>query len=133
MTSLKFLRFHIGTSSYFSFYLRSLFRAGSASNQIDKKRLVEESDRRWKQFSEGDLDSIRFDDIPWPSKDNVLGILPEHDPSEKKRRFREMTKRWHPDRFQMRFRAKLCSKDKQRILERVQEISKLVNHAKSIL
>ena len=110
-----------------------MFRAGSASNQIDKKRLVEESDQKWKRFSEGNLESIRFDDVPWPSKDNILGILPEDDASEKKRRFREMTKRWHPDRFQMRFRSKLYPKDKERILERVQEISKLVNHAKSIL
>jgi len=106
--------------------------ARSSAGQFELKEQIEISDRKWKSFEInaklGDL--IFFDDIPWPDKTNVLGVLPTQTKDEKKRRYREMTKRWHPDRFAGQFGSYLNPEEKAKILDEVHQVCKRINHEK---
>ena len=48
-------------------------------------------------------------------------------PEEKRRRLRSELVRWHPDKFVSKFGARLAEGDRQRVLDRVNATSQLLN------
>lgn len=76
---------------------------------------------------------IKFDDVPWPYNVDVVEIkkvmfqdVLTNDEAYKKR-LREEQIRWHPDKFLQKHGQLLCEIDKDRIMERVKEISQELN------
>ncbi|VDI12782.1 NF-kappa-B inhibitor-like protein 1 [Mytilus galloprovincialis] len=76
---------------------------------------------------------IKFNDVPWPFNSDVKEIknvmfhsaLSSCD--KYKKRLREEQVRWHPDKFLQKHGKKLYEKDKNKIMERVKEISQELN------
>ncbi|CAG9466610.1 unnamed protein product [Pedinophyceae sp. YPF-701] len=79
--------------------------------------------------------SLAYDDIPWPPKhdgmvEGVAAMLSGGDggaANPKKAAFKLLSLRWHPDKFLGKWGGKLGEGDKERVLERVKEVSQEVN------
>jgi len=92
----------------------------------------EQMEQRWKQLEASS--SVSFSDIPWPplgSKNVIQWAATQAggrvDASTRKRVYRQLVLRWHPDKFEAKFGSKVNAGEKNRILEKVQEISQGIN------
>lgn len=92
---------------------------------------IKDSDEVWNRFKKNPPAMIRYKDIPWPEKENVLGTQPDDRLDTKKKRYREMCKRYHPDIFQNNYGKKLHPVEYDKIMAHVQEICKLINKSKT--
>lgn len=65
---------------------------------------------RWKAL-EASADTIRYDSIPWPPRgsSNVLSWATASvravDSAFRKKAYRQLVLRWHPDKFEVRFHS----------------------------
>ncbi|GAB4819883.1 hypothetical protein N2152v2_006929 [Parachlorella kessleri] len=118
----------------------SAWRHAVAQGQAGAKRASYEA--RWQFFTTKHTDApIHYKDVPW--------ILPQETASqeelqhvvlygastheEKRRRLRSELVRWHPDKFVSKFGARLAEGDRQRVLDRVNATSQLLNALNSSL
>lgn len=79
-------------------------------------------------------DKLDFDDIPWPStgstSDVVEALFADFSSRQSdayKKYLRDQQKRWHPDKFSQKFGTRISDHDRERILEKVKEISQALN------
>jgi len=104
----------------------------SGSQELDSQILkTKANDEEWNRFKRNPPTVIRYKDVPWPNKDNVLGTQPEDRLEVKKKRYREMCKRYHPDIFQNNYGNKLQPMEHDKIMANVAEICKLINKSKT--
>ena len=82
--------------------------------------------------------SISFDDVPFPRPPTGSDLAKEclmlppgeiADAAARGKAVREGLRRWHPDKFGQRFGALLLERDRQRILEKVREVSQALTAA----
>ena len=88
---------------------------------------------------------LGYDDIPWPPKMSsllahaVVGESGANDaaradassvgPRETKLAYHRCVRRWHPDKFEARWGARLREEDRARVLERVNAVARALNVA----
>lgn len=104
----------------------------------DRAKKEKSRARRWQKYDEAwarlDADSgassepLRYADVPWPPKmkellDREAGGASATD-RERKLAYHRCVKRWHPDKFLARFRARLRADDAERVVERVEAVAK---------
>ena len=91
---------------------------------------------KWKRLLKVDnKNELRYEDIPWPGECGDVDKLESwffcdidnNSTSEMKKYLRDQQIRWHPDKFVQKLGQKLHIEDKQKVLEKVKEISQLVN------
>lgn len=82
----------------------------------------------WERFlSQGDK-IITMVDVPWPALEaSALGLELQRAKAERKKAFRELSLRWHPDRFLQSFGSRLHEEDREAILSKVTEVSQAIN------
>ncbi|KAL3870869.1 hypothetical protein ACJMK2_038901 [Sinanodonta woodiana] len=85
-------------------------------------------------LSRDKVNSLRINDIPWPSGKTVeddlkilLHDLGEKDSSKYRKYLRVQQIRWHPDKFFQKFGDVLDESEKDKILDRVKSISQALN------
>mmetsp|Transcript_14989 Transcript_14989/g.32198 ORF Transcript_14989/g.32198 Transcript_14989/m.32198 type:complete len:682 (-) Transcript_14989:416-2461(-) len=107
-------------------------RPSSAPAGGRRMRDVEMMESVWKQL-EGSEQPIRYEDIPWPpiGSKHVLHWATSaggaHDASARKKVYRALVLRWHPDKFEAKFGSKVAPSHKEQIMSQVQEISQNLN------
>jgi hypothetical protein len=72
---------------------------------------------------------IAYADVPWPptTRSAVSSCAGRGaDAAKLRRTYRRFVLRWHPDKFAARFGARLVDADKERVMERVNEVSRAV-------
>ncbi|KAK3286082.1 hypothetical protein CYMTET_6343 [Cymbomonas tetramitiformis] len=101
--------------------------------KVDKKAW-ERHETMMAKFEKSPPNIINFDKVPWPPDPEVLlkamvELIPEADRNEQteKKAYRKATLRWHPDKFQNKFGTLLLEKDKERILQKVKDVSQVIN------
>ena len=72
---------------------------------------------------------IAYEDVPWPP--TTRGAVSScagrgADAAKRRRTYRRFVLRWHPDKFAARFGARLVDADKERVMERVHDVSRAV-------
>lgn len=96
---------------------------------------------RWKALLVPAETGLRFEDIPWPIaaayEDKVLTVedFTEEsmatflldDKQERKERLRETFLRFHPDKFEGRFMARIAAGDIDRVRETIGQVSRTLN------
>jgi len=89
-----------------------------------------EHERLWAEF-ERSSSAIAFRDVPWPPRtEGMLKSMAARDGGSVdacKKAHRRCAMRWHPDRWQQRYGARLVAADRERILNQVQAISQAAN------
>lgn len=100
-----------------------------------KKRRTEYEVRYQKTLAEENGRTLGYDDVPWPSKGSMnsiidvlfcdLGITCT---TALKKYVRQQQVRWHPDKFRQRFGERLEEGSKEKVLERVKQISQAINN-----
>lgn len=77
---------------------------------------------------------LDFDDIPWPSTGSISDVIEAlfvHFSSKQsdayKKYLRDQQKRWHPDKFAQKLGTRISDRDREKILERVTQISQALN------
>jgi len=80
----------------------------------------------------GNKPRIRLKDVPWPSgpKENPFSFPPGLGKKIRVKLVRRLQLKWHPDKFQQRFGNVLCDSDAATIVDRVLELSKILNSLK---
>jgi len=98
-----------------------------------------EYEHRWDRLLSKDSEStlLHYRDVPWPHPDDSQGVNEVADflfsgmspgSSEYRGYLRRQRVRWHPDRFRQQCEGRLeAGADKERILSKVTEISKILN------
>jgi hypothetical protein len=101
------------------------WRARTAQGTADAKK---NEDDKWIKFSKSYDTPIQFTDVPWPSgpQDNILNIKNTSD-KDKKIIIRAALLRWHPDKFIQVFGGRLAENDKEKIVNKVKEITQQIN------
>lgn len=74
-----------------------------------------------------------YEDIPWPSaQEDISNLLfcdvEAEDIDTRRKLVREQQIRWHPDKFIQKIGSKLLEKDREKILNKVKEISQSLNN-----
>ena len=71
---------------------------------------------------------IAYEDVPWPptTRGAVSSCAGRGADAAKRRTYRRFVLRWHPDKFAARFGARLVDADKERVMERVHDVSRAV-------
>lgn len=91
---------------------------------------------RWHTFATADKTRvIRMTDVPWLVEDakedqqqlTSFVLYGAVTAEERRKRSRAELMRWHPDKFIAKFGSRLDVKDKKSILDKVNEISQLLN------
>jgi hypothetical protein len=72
------------------------------------------------------MGSIRERDVPWPLPSNVVFLTPKDDAAARKKKIVKAISRWHPDKFNAIFGAKLAEKERDAIMARVRSVSDAV-------
>ena len=72
------------------------------------------------------MDSITEAAIPWPIPSNVLLLTPRDDAAARKKKIVRAISRWHPDKFNAAFGAKLVDTERDAIMARVRSVSDAV-------
>lgn len=88
-------------------------------------------------FEENKLEVISYDDIPWPGNtDNtehmvavLVGDKSKVSLDELKKYLKSHQRTWHPDKFIQKFGGRLKDSDREKILEKVKELSQALNNA----
>jgi len=70
--------------------------------------------------------SLREADIPWPYPNNLVFQTREDSPADLKQKCNEALMRWHSDKFEASFGAKLRKGESERILCRVKAVSQKI-------
>lgn len=76
---------------------------------------------------------IKYKDVPWPFTDNVSEVKTvmfngvTNDKETYKKCLRDEQIRWHPDKFEQKLGKRLFEGDRNKIMERVKEISQELN------
>jgi len=95
-------RFHSASAANRG-YSTAGFNAGAVTS-------LEVMETRWKAL-EASADTIRYDSIPWPPRgsSNVLSwattSVRAADTAFRKKAYRQLVLRWHPDKFEVRFHS----------------------------
>mmetsp|Transcript_35602 Transcript_35602/g.67149 ORF Transcript_35602/g.67149 Transcript_35602/m.67149 type:complete len:451 (+) Transcript_35602:262-1614(+) len=93
----------------------------------------EKHERVMTKFENNPPGAIHFDTVPWPpDPEEMLRMMIKLEGSAagaEKRIYRKLTMRWHPDKFQNRYGSGLAAADHERILNRVKDISQILNRA----
>jgi hypothetical protein len=104
----------------------------------DRAKKEKSRAKRWQKYDEAwallDADAgassepLRYADVPWPPKmkellDREAGGASATD-RERKLAYHRCVKRWHPDKFLAKFRARLRADDAERVVERVEAVAK---------
>jgi hypothetical protein len=91
-------------------------------------------EREFSSFSEAPPPCVCYDDVPWPD----ISLLREINkcmmkrPTVQKREWcRDLTIRWHPDKFQQSFGCLLQIEDLHHIMQKVTQIFQIVNSFRS--
>ncbi|XP_077986908.1 NF-kappa-B inhibitor-like protein 1 [Glandiceps talaboti] len=100
---------------------------------MHKKRIYE---RKCKEFfTNSETNELFYSDIPWPGHDNdveamIKVLLCDIDKSEQKS-FKKFIRTqqiiWHPDKFTQKVGQRLDGKDRERILDKVTQLSQALN------
>ena len=88
-------------------------------------------------FEENKAEIITYDDIPWPgSTDNtehmvavLVGDRSKLSTDELKKYLKTQQRTWHPDKFVQKFGRRLKDSEREKILEKVKELSQALNKA----
>ena len=72
------------------------------------------------------MDKIAESDVPWPIPSNVLLLTPRDDAGARKKKIVRAISRWHPDKFNAAFGAKLVETERDAIMARVRSVSDAV-------
>lgn len=110
----------------------------------DKAKKEKSRAKRWMRYDElwealdanaSSSEPLRYDDVPWPPKTKDLlereAGGPEASDRDKKLAYHRCVKRWHPDKFLSKFRARIdAGGDRARIQERVDAIAKAITAAR---
>ena len=127
---------------------RSPAPKSSSSSSARAKKWVR-FDERWAALeasaSQPRAPLLGYDDIPWPPKMSsllahaVAGESGANDaaradassvgPRETKLAYHRCVRRWHPDKFEARWGARLREEDRARVLERVNAVARALNVA----
>ena len=127
---------------------RSPAPKSSSSSSARAKKWVR-FDERWAALeasaSQPRAPLLGYDDIPWPPKMSsllahaVVGGSGANDaaradassvgPRETKLAYHRCVRRWHPDKFEARWGARLREEDRARVLERVNAVARALNVA----
>jgi hypothetical protein len=71
---------------------------------------------------------ISFMDIPWPAATlNLHDVFKNLAPEERKRVYRKLVLRWHPDKFQQNFGHHLNPQQRDKIMDKVTGVSATIN------
>jgi hypothetical protein len=88
---------------------------------------------KWQVFATAE-GPIRYGGVPWLVEDKedaraiiLYGTTGE---GEKRKRLRLELMRWHPDKFVAKFGARVGEAEHDRVLQRVKEISQMLNSLK---
>jgi len=88
----------------------------------------------WERFEASTKSSIVYSDVPWPDAGaivpNALVRFAFQQASDVKAELRKLQVRWHPDKWTQRYASRLEDTQASLILERVKEISQIVNEMK---
>lgn len=109
----------------------------------DKAKKEKSRAKRWARYDElwdaldasaSSTEPLRYDDVPWPPKTKDLlereAGGPEASDRDRKLAYHRCVKRWHPDKFLTKFRARIdAGGDRARIEERVDAIAKALTLA----
>ena len=109
-----------------------LLNAQKNRPSINDKEARKKYDAEIKTFFDAPSVVISFGDIPWPcdgdAQDMVAVMLTgEETPGAKIKRLKQIALFWHPDKFLSRFSKNLREEDRERIIERVLDISKEIS------
>jgi len=103
---------------------------------VETKKLWSQHEKDWERFEKSPPVYISYANVPWPLDiDDMLRgmVTAAADGKDKdavaKGVFRKATLRWHPDKFMGKFGAKLHDSDRERILDKVKEITQSLNRA----
>jgi hypothetical protein len=110
----------------------------------DKAKKGKSRAKRWTKYDEGwaaleeesvsSTQPLGYDDIPWPPKMNELlereaGGAHASD-RDRKLAYHKCVKRWHPDKFLAKYRARVqASGEYERVVERVEAVAKALTIA----
>ncbi|XP_046551552.1 NF-kappa-B inhibitor-like protein 1 [Haliotis rubra] len=79
-------------------------------------------------------DQLSYSDIPWPGRGSLHDFtevlfcdLPDKSSAKFRKYLRDQQIRWHPDKFTQKFGKRLLDTDKDKIMEKVKEISQALN------
>nr|AHA83601.1 NF-kappa-B inhibitor [Apostichopus japonicus] len=94
-------------------------------------------EKRMAAFEAEDGEDVGFDDIPWPGStdntDHMVTILvsdkSKMSAEDLKKYLRTHQRTWHPDKFMQKFGKRLKESDRERILDKVKELSQALNKA----
>ncbi|XP_013403948.1 NF-kappa-B inhibitor-like protein 1 isoform X2 [Lingula anatina] len=107
--------------------------------QRKEEEVIQEKRQKYEEqclefFSGNSSSQIRYRDIPWPDKTDVwrgaeivTGGENRGDPTIFKKYLREQRVRWHPDKFLQKCGHRLKQDEREKILEKIKEISQTLN------
>ncbi|XP_046332817.1 NF-kappa-B inhibitor-like protein 1 [Haliotis rufescens] len=85
-------------------------------------------------LSKDNEDQLSFKDIPWPGRGSLHDFtevlfcdFPDKSSSKFRKYLRDQQIRWHPDKFTQKFGKRLLDSDRDKIMEKVKEISQALN------
>jgi len=88
----------------------------------------------WERFAASKAAGLVYSDVPWPDAGatvpNALLTFALQQAGDVKAELRKLQVRWHPDKWAQRYAARLEETQAGLVLERVKEISQLVNGMK---
>ena len=101
----------------------------------EKRRPWVRHEKRWQAFEAGPPDSLTPADVPWPPSPEAMlahytreraGDEPVK-ASHLKLAFKQVSLRWHPDKFVGKFGAKMAEAHREAVLDRVKGVAQAVN------
>mmetsp|Transcript_104899 Transcript_104899/g.301592 ORF Transcript_104899/g.301592 Transcript_104899/m.301592 type:complete len:556 (-) Transcript_104899:77-1744(-) len=91
----------------------------------------------WTRFESSGAVDIMYVDVPWPDagsgRPNALlchVLQRAEQASDSKAVLRKLQVRWHPDKWAQRYASRLCQRQAEHVLDRVKEISQVINGLK---
>jgi hypothetical protein len=85
---------------------------------------------KWQVFATAQ-GPIRYGGVPWlvEDKEDARSIIlyGTSGEGEKRKRLRLELMRWHPDKFVARFGGRVVEGERERVLQRVKEVSQMLN------
>jgi len=97
--------------------VRNLQDNAAPRASVSSSHSMSDLETAWRRFVESPPDLIRLSDIPFPSM--VALSLSRHPQEGKKKLFRDLAKRWHPDKFMQRFGAKIHPEERDAVEQHV--------------
>uniref|UniRef100_A0A7S1N1Y1 NF-kappa-B inhibitor-like protein 1 n=1 Tax=Eutreptiella gymnastica TaxID=73025 RepID=A0A7S1N1Y1_9EUGL len=105
--------------------------------QRNVEALWRQHEVQFERFLQQTPSSVAYSAVPWPETAQEPDLMKEYleasrpsDPTRHQQLVRQLTMRWHPDKFLQQFGPRLAPSDRERILAKVTHVFQVIGSAK---